>query len=142
MSREKQIEKAYENAREVYGAYGVDPEKILEKFDAIPISIPCWQGDDIGGFERGMGGASGGIMATGDYPGKPRTVEELRQDMEKCMEYLPGRLKFLSLKHQFQYFCISLFHSLFCHKSDTFHCFFYTVFDKALTWAEYVSILG
>ncbi len=93
MSREKQIEKAYENAREVYGAYGVDPEKILEKFDAIPISIPCWQGDDIGGFERGMGGASGGIMATGDYPGKPRTVEELRQDMEKCMEYLPGRLK-------------------------------------------------
>lgn len=93
MSREKQIEKAYENAREIYGAYGVDPEKILEKFDAIPISIPCWQGDDIGGFERGMGGASGGIMATGDYPGKPRTVEELRQDMEKCMEYLPGRLK-------------------------------------------------
>lgn len=87
------VEKNYEIAREIYADYGVDTEKVLKEFDEIPVSIPCWQGDDIGGFELKAGGASGGIMATGDYPGKPRSVEELRLDMEKAMEYIPGKLK-------------------------------------------------
>lgn len=93
MTREKRIEQAYENAKEVYASYSVDTEQVMEKFHTIPISIPCWQGDDVGGFEQKGGGASGGIMATGNYPGKPRTVDELRMDMEKCMEYVPGRVK-------------------------------------------------
>lgn len=93
MDKITRIEKAYENAKEVYASYGMDTEKIMNKFDTIPISIPCWQGDDIGGFERKAGGASGGIMATGNYPGKPRNIEEFRSDLEKCMEYIPGQIK-------------------------------------------------
>ncbi len=93
MNRELRIEKTYEYAREIYGEYGIDTEAVLNRFDTIPISIPCWQGDDVGGFERRGGGAGGGIMATGNYPGKPRTAEELRMDMEKCMEYVPGKVK-------------------------------------------------
>ena len=87
------IMKAYEIARDVYAELGVDTDAVLEKFDRIPISIPCWQGDDVGGFEPHAGGTSGGIMATGNYPGKPRTVAELRQDMEKVMTYVPGPVK-------------------------------------------------
>jgi len=93
MNTEKRIEAAYEAAEQIYAEYGVDVSKVLKKFDTIPVSIPCWQGDDVGGFELRGGGASGGIMATGNYPGKPRTTDELRADMEKVFEYVPGRLK-------------------------------------------------
>ncbi|MCE5256731.1 MAG: L-rhamnose isomerase [Spirochaetaceae bacterium] len=93
MSQEKLIDRNFENAKEIYAAYGVDVEKVMGKFDSIPLSIPCWQGDDIGGFERQGGGASGGILVTGNYPGKPRTIAEFRQDLEKAMSYIPGALK-------------------------------------------------
>ena len=93
MIKDERIENAYREACEVYAEYGVDAGKVLMKFDTIPVSIPCWQGDDVGGFERNNGGASGGIMATGNYPGKPKTVSELREDMEKCMSYVPGKVK-------------------------------------------------
>ncbi len=87
------IEKSFETASEVYAKLGIDVKAVLEKFDKIPVSIPCWQGDDVGGFEINGGGASGGIMVTGNYPGKPRTAEELREDMEKAISYIPGALK-------------------------------------------------
>ena len=87
------VEKAFEAASETYTKLGVDVKAVLEKFDKIPVSIPCWQGDDVGGFEIRGGGTSGGIMVTGKYPGKPRTAEELREDMEKAISYIPGALK-------------------------------------------------
>lgn len=87
------VEKAFEAASETYAKLGVDVKAVLEKFDKIPVSIPCWQGDDVGGFEIRGGGTSGGIMVTGNYPGKPRTAEELREDMEKAVSYIPGALK-------------------------------------------------
>lgn len=92
MSKENMIIKAYEIAKEVYESYGINTDEILEKFNTIPISIPCWQGDDIMGFEDDGAGASGGIMVTGNYPGRPRNPEEYRQDLEKFMSYIPGAL--------------------------------------------------
>lgn len=93
MNNEKRIVDAFENAKEVFASYGVDVDKVLEKFDTIPISIPCWQGDDIMGFEPVAAGASGGLMVTGNYPGRPRNPEEYRMDLEKCISYIPGALK-------------------------------------------------
>ena len=93
MSKEKRIIQAFENAKEVYGTYGIDVEKVLEKFSEIPVSVPCWQGDDIIGFESTGAGASGGLMVTGNYPGRPRTPEEYRMDLEKFISYIPGALK-------------------------------------------------
>lgn len=89
----KLIEQAYENAKEIYAGYGVDVEKVLEKFDKIPVSIPCWQGDDIIGFEGIGAGASGGLMVTGNYPGRPRNPEEYRNDLKKVLSYVPGAMK-------------------------------------------------
>ena len=90
---DKNIINAYENAREVYSGYGIDTDKVLERFEQIPISVPCWQGDDIVGFEPNGAGASGGLMVTGNYPGRPGTPEEYRQDLEKFISYVPGALK-------------------------------------------------
>ncbi len=90
---EQRILKAYENAKEVYAEYGVDTDAVLKKFHTIPISIPCWQGDDIVGFESSGAGASGGLMVTGNYPGRPRNPEEYRMDLEKFISYVPGALK-------------------------------------------------
>lgn len=90
---EQRILKAYENAKEVYAEYGVDTDAVLKKFHTIPISIPCWQGDDIVGFESCGAGASGGLMVTGNYPGRPRNPEEYRMDLEKFISYVPGALK-------------------------------------------------
>lgn len=93
MDTEKRIVQAFSNAAQVYGELGVDVHKVLEKFDTIPVSIPCWQGDDIIGFEPKGAGASGGLMVTGNYPGRPRNPEEYRADLEKAMSYIPGALK-------------------------------------------------
>lgn len=93
MTNEQRITQAYENAKEVYAAYGVDVEMVLKKFATIPVSIPCWQGDDIVGFEPKGAGASGGLMVTGNYPGRPRNPEEYRMDLKKCLSYIPGALK-------------------------------------------------
>ncbi|MHC4596531.1 MAG: L-rhamnose isomerase [Planctomycetota bacterium] len=91
MSDLKGIEKAYETARQRYAGLGVDTDEAMEKLSSIAISLHCWQGDDVGGFESGEGLSGGGIMATGAYPGKARTADELRADIEKAMSLIPGK---------------------------------------------------
>ena len=86
------IEKAYSLAAESYAAWGVDTEAAVEKLSQIAISLHCWQGDDVGGFETPDATlAGGGIQATGNYPGKARTPDELRADIEKALSLIPGR---------------------------------------------------
>ncbi len=84
------IEKSYGNAREVYAQYGVDTEAAMKKLAAIAISFHCWQGDDVGGFEGQTSFEGSGIAATGNYPGKPRTADELRADLDKALSLVPG----------------------------------------------------
>ncbi|MGB8259242.1 MAG: L-rhamnose isomerase [Terracidiphilus sp.] len=88
------IKEAYLLASERYAAQGVDTGEILSKLDATPISIQCWQGDDVAGYENPDGGLSGGIQATGNYPGRARTADELRADFEVAMKLIPGRKRF------------------------------------------------
>lgn len=93
-SSEKRIENAYKLALEVFAEYGVDTEKVLKELSKIKISLHCWQGDDVGGFENtGKNLSDGGIQVTGNYPGKARTPDELRQDLGKVFEMLPGKHK-------------------------------------------------
>ena len=87
----RQIEQAYELAKERYAALGVDTEAAMATLATISISLHCWQGDDVGGFEDPDRGLSGGIMATGNYPGKARTAVELRADLDKAYSLIPGR---------------------------------------------------
>ena len=84
------VEKTYELAKERYAALGVDTDRALQRLVDIPISLHCWQGDDVGGFEDPDRGLSGGIMATGNYPGKARTAVELRQDLDQAYALIPG----------------------------------------------------
>lgn len=86
------ISKNYELAKEQYAALGVDTDKAVEELEKIKISIHCWQGDDVTGFEN-AGQLTGGIQATGNYPGKARTAEELRQDILKALSLIPGNHK-------------------------------------------------
>ncbi len=80
------------SAKEVYASWGVDTEAALKRLESIPISLHCWQGDDVGGFEHEGGTLSGGgIQATGNYPGKARTLEQLRQDLDKAISLIPGK---------------------------------------------------
>jgi L-rhamnose isomerase len=82
----------YITARETYAALGVDPEAALAVLAATPISLHCWQGDDVGGFERaGASLEGGGIQATGNYPGKARTITELRSDLDAARRLIPGQ---------------------------------------------------
>ncbi|MBN1217921.1 MAG: L-rhamnose isomerase, partial [Anaerolineae bacterium] len=87
----QQIQNAYTLVQERYAALGVDTGQALETLAQIPISLHCWQGDDVGGFEDPDRGLSGGIMATGNYPGKARTADELRRDLDKAYSLIPGR---------------------------------------------------
>ncbi|MBQ7694658.1 MAG: L-rhamnose isomerase [Lentisphaeria bacterium] len=89
----KRTEKNFKAACECYAAVGVDVEKALAALEEIPISLHCWQGDDVNGFEKHAGGASGGILATGNYPGRARTPEELRMDLEQAFRLIPGAKK-------------------------------------------------
>ena len=91
MAGASSIEKAYEAAREAYAALGVKTDQAIETLNGIPISLHCWQGDDVGGFESSEGLSGGGIQATGSYPGKARTADELRADLEKTLSLIPGR---------------------------------------------------
>jgi L-rhamnose isomerase len=83
--------KAYEMAKSMYETLGVDVEAALEKLKTVPLSIHCWQGDDIGGFEVQQNELSGGIDVTGNYPGKATTPEELRSDLEMALRLIPGK---------------------------------------------------
>ncbi len=82
----------YEHAKETYAKIGIDTEKVLKKLAELPISLHCWQGDDVVGFEN-TGSLSGGIMATGNYPGKAGTPQELMADIEEVLSLLPGKYK-------------------------------------------------
>jgi len=81
----------YEFAKGYYAKLGIDTDKAIEQLKDIPISINCWQGDDITGFENPDGALTGGIQVTGNYPGKARNATELRQDLEKAFELIPGK---------------------------------------------------
>jgi L-rhamnose isomerase len=88
---EKLVREAFAMASDRYAEIGVDAEKAVKAADAVPLSIHCWQGDDVGGFERaGSSLEGGGIQVTGDYPGKARSVAELRADLEKVFSLVPG----------------------------------------------------
>ena len=82
----------YESVKAIYASYGVDTEKMIEKLKTIPVSMHCWQGDDVIGFDHD-GPLTGGIQTTGNYPGKARTPEELLADMDKAMSLVPGKKK-------------------------------------------------
>lgn len=82
----------YEEAKQMYAGLGVDTDKALETLKNIPISMHCWQGDDVTGFDH-EGSLTGGIQATGDYPGKARTPEELMADIDKVLSLVPGKHK-------------------------------------------------
>lgn len=86
------VQKSYEIAKQQYKSMGVDVEAAIKMLDSIAVSMHCWQGDDVAGFE-GAGQLTGGIMSTGNYPGKARNGAELRQDVDKAMSLLPGKQK-------------------------------------------------
>ena len=85
------IEENYHLAKQIYEKWGVNTDEVIEKLKTVPISIHCWQGDDIGGFEVNQSELSGGIDVTGNYPGKATNPEELRQDLEKALSLIPGK---------------------------------------------------
>ena len=90
-SLKSNIESAYTLAKERYGGLGVDTDQAIARLDKISISLHCWQGDDVGGFENPGGELTGGIAATGNYPGKARTADELRRDLDVVYGLLPGK---------------------------------------------------
>lgn len=89
---EVMIRERYEMAKQIYGNLGVDTEKAMETLKGISISMHCWQGDDVTGFDN-VGPLSGGIQATGSYPGKARTPEELMADIDMVLSMVPGKHK-------------------------------------------------
>jgi L-rhamnose isomerase len=92
MKDTKSIETAYQLAKEQYNSLGVNSDEAIEKMNEVKISLHCWQADDVGGFETPdaeLGG--GGIQVTGNYPGKAKSIEQLKSDIEKVMSLLPGK---------------------------------------------------
>jgi L-rhamnose isomerase len=86
------IEKSYQLAKERYAAMGVDTDNVLSEMENINISLHCWQTDDVGGFEKpGSVLGGGGIQATGNFPGKAKTIEQMKSDLDKVMSLLPGK---------------------------------------------------
>ena len=85
------IEQAFVLARERYAALGVDVDHALKTLATIPVSLHCWQGDDVGGFENAGGALGNGLAVTGNYPGKARTPEELRADLDMTLSLVPGK---------------------------------------------------
>jgi L-rhamnose isomerase len=86
----KQVQDVYTMAKERYAALGVDTDQALDTLAQIPISLHCWQGDDVGGFESPDAELGGGLAATGNYPGKARNADELRRDLDKAYSLIPG----------------------------------------------------
>jgi L-rhamnose isomerase len=87
---DQQIEEAYALAKARYADIGVDTDQVLESLEAVPISLHCWQGDDVRGFESPEGELGGGIATTGNYPGRARTPGQLRSDLDKAYSLIPG----------------------------------------------------
>jgi L-rhamnose isomerase len=90
ISHQTNTERAFALAKEQYAEWGVDVEAALERLRSIPISLQCWQGDDVEGFENTAQEIGGGLAVTGCYPGKARTPDELRSDLDKTLDLLPG----------------------------------------------------
>ncbi|MEN6496360.1 MAG: L-rhamnose isomerase, partial [Thermoguttaceae bacterium] len=90
VDQEKHVNEAFLLAKEQYAAFGVDVEQALKQLARIAISLHCWQGDDVRGFEN-AGGDMGGLAVTGNYLGRARTPEELRADLEMAMSLIPGK---------------------------------------------------
>ena len=91
MAKSENIQKAFELAKAQYAELGVDVEEAMKKLENFQISLHCWQADDVGGFESPDAALSGGIQATGNYPGKARNIAEHRMDVEKAMNLIPGK---------------------------------------------------
>ena len=88
-------EKLYTIAKEKYSTLGKDTDNVLKILKDIPVSINCWQGDDVSGFEReGASLGGGGILTTGNYPGRPKNIDDFRKDAEKAFSLIPGKKKF------------------------------------------------
>src|SRR5665648_110278 len=88
--KDQQIKLAFEYAKTRYADLGIDVETAVKQLDKLSISLHCWQADDVTGFENGDGELTGGIQATGNYPGKARSMAEVRSDLEKAMSLIPG----------------------------------------------------
>jgi len=88
--------KVFEYAKEKYASFGVDVEEAMKRVASIPVSIQCWQGDDVRGFENPDGDLTGGIQTTGNYPGRAKNIDQLRGDFEKAISLIPG-IKRISL---------------------------------------------
>lgn len=93
MVSKQQVEQAYELAKLRYAELGVDTEIVLEKLAKVKVSMHCWQGDDVKGFQFPGQALTGGISVSGDYPGRARTPQELRQDLDKAFSLIPGKHK-------------------------------------------------
>ena len=86
------IKERYESAKEIYAKIGVDTDKAIETLKNVPVSMHCWQGDDVIGFDQ-KGPLTGGIQTTGNYPGKASTPEELMADLDEALKLIPGKKK-------------------------------------------------
>ncbi len=84
--------KAFEHAKETFEKIGVNAEQAIKKLAEIPVSVHCWQGDDVLGFE-GADSLTGGIQTTGNYPGKARNFEEVKADLKFCFSHMPGKIR-------------------------------------------------
>jgi L-rhamnose isomerase len=91
MRKNSNVKPPFVFAQERYAELGVDANRALKTLATIPVSLHCWQGDDVGGFENFGGTLGGGLVATGNYPGKARTPDELRADVEKACSLIPGK---------------------------------------------------
>jgi len=91
MNTSKKIAAAYRLANERYAELGVDTNRAMRALSRMPVSLHCWQGDDLGGFENDAGALGGGLVATGSYPGKARTPGELQSDLEMTYSLIPGK---------------------------------------------------
>lgn len=85
------VSEAYKNAKEIYAELGVNTDSAISRIEKIPVSMHCWQGDDVRGFENPDGDLTGGIQTTGNYPGRAATIEQLRSDFEKAASLIPGK---------------------------------------------------
>ena len=81
----------YKDSVEKFKAFGIDTEKAISTLSSIPVSIHCWQADDVMGFEKNRGALSGGIQATGDYPGRARNFDEMKEDLDYALSLIPGK---------------------------------------------------
>ena len=84
---------SYQEAKQAYGAIGIDTDAAIARLKEVPISLHCWQGDDVKGFDQKDAALTGGIQTTGNYPGRARTPEELMADIDQVLKLCPGKKK-------------------------------------------------